>query len=166
MATTDTKQNAIVIVREFEAPRDLVWKVWNEKEHIEKWFGPKGFDTRVDHLDFQEGGEMRLVMIDASGTEFPSKGVFIEIDAPRKVVSTDDFGEGIDQIEALKDVKLPEGMVTTAEFEDLGERCRLTLTIGHPTEEDRKRHEDMGVVGGWNSSLDKMDDYLAEINAK
>lgn len=158
-------RNAIVIVREFDAPRELVWRVWTEKEHMERWFGPEGFDTRVDHLDFREGGEMRLVMIGPDGTEYPSKGVYIEIDAPRKVVSTDDFGEGIDQIEALKDVKLPEGMVTTAEFEDLGERCRLTLTIGHPTEEDRKRHEDMGVVGGWNSSLDKIEEYLAEISS-
>lgn len=165
MATAaDTKQNAIVIVREFDAPRDLVWQVWTEKEHIEKWFGPKGFDTRVDHLDFKVGGEMRLVMIDANGIEYPSKGIYLEIDAPQKVVSTDDFGEGIDKIEAMKDVKLPSGMITTAEFEDLGNRCRLTLTIGHPTEEDRKRHEDMGVVGGWNSSFDKMDEYLAEID--
>ncbi|QYO66806.1 SRPBCC domain-containing protein [Leptolyngbya sp. 7M] len=161
---TNTKQNAIVIVREFDAPRDLVWQVWTEKEHIEKWFGPKGFDTRVDHLDLLEGGEMRLVMIGPDGTEYPSKGVFLEIDPPRKLVSTDEFGEGIDKIEALKDLKLPEGMVTTAEFEDLGDRCRLTLTIGHPTEEDRKRHEDMGVVEGWNSSFDKMDEYLAGIN--
>ena len=161
MATAnDTKQNAIVIVREFDAPCDLIWKVWNEKEHIEKWFGPRGFDTRVNTLEFRPGGEMNITMIGPDGTEYPSKGVYLEIEAPRKVVSTDEFGEGIEDIESLKDVKLPEGMITTAEFDDLGERCRLTITIAHPTEEDRKRHEEMGVVGGWNSSFDCLDEYI------
>ncbi len=49
------------------------------------------------------------------------------------------------------------------QFEDLGMRTRLTLTIAHPTSEDRKKHEDMGVVAGWNSSSDKMDEYLVEL---
>lgn len=165
MATAvDTKKNAIVIVREFEAPRDLVWKVWNEKEHMEKWFGPKGFETRVDHLEFKKGGEIRHTMIGPDGTEYPSKGVYLDIDAPRKVVSTDEFGDGVDQIEAFKDVKLPEGMITTVEFEDLGERCRITLTVAHATEEDRKRHEDMGFVAGWNSTLDCLDEYIEALS--
>ncbi len=157
-------ENSIVITREFDAPRDLVWKVWTEKQHIEQWFGPKRFDTRVDHLEFTKGGEIRHTMIGPDGTEYPSKGVFLEIDAPKKLVSTDEFGEGIDQIEAFKNVKLPEGMVTSVELEDLGERCRLTLTISHATEADRKRHEEMGVLEGWNSTLDCLAEYLPTVD--
>lgn len=156
-------RNAIVIVREFDAPRALVWQAWTEKEHIEQWFGPKGFDTRVDHLEFRPGGEIHHTMIGPDGTEYPSKGTFLEIDAPHKLVSTDEFGEGSEKIAAFKDVKLPEAMVTTVEFEDLGERCRITLTISHPTEEDRKRHEEMGVLEGWNSTFDCLVDYLATL---
>ncbi|HMO81747.1 MAG TPA: SRPBCC domain-containing protein [Pyrinomonadaceae bacterium] len=154
----------VIIVREFDAPRDLVWGVWTEKEHIEKWFGPKGFDTRVDHLEFIEGGEIRHTMVGPDGTEYPSKGIFLKIDAPRKLVTSDEFGEGIDQIEAFKNVRLPEGMVTTVELEDIGERCRLKLTISYATEEDRKRHEEMGVVEGWNSTLDCLFEYLAAVH--
>ncbi len=163
--TKTNSENAIdlVIVREFDSPRDLMWAVWNEKDHMEKWFGPKGFTTRIDHLDFSEGGEMRIVMIGPDGTEYPSKGFFKEIDPPRKVVTTDDFGEGFDEIASMKGIDLPSGMVTTAEFEDLGSKTRLRLTISHPTPEDRKRHEDMGVIGGWNSSFDCLDEYLASL---
>ncbi|MBX3295403.1 MAG: SRPBCC domain-containing protein [Acidobacteria bacterium] len=159
----ENARNAIVIVREFDAPRETVWKVWTERGHIEKWFGPKGFDTRVDHLEFRPGGEIRHTMIGPDGTEYPSKGTFLEIDAPRKLISTDEFGEGSEEIAAFKDVKLPEGMVTTVEFKDLGKRCLVRLTISHATEEDRKRHEEMGVLEGWNSTLDCLAEYLATV---
>ena len=59
---------------------------------------------------------------------------------------------------------LPQGMITTALFDDLGERTKLTLITSHPTLEDKKKHEAMGVVDGWNSSLDKMDEYLESIS--
>ncbi|CAN5638116.1 SRPBCC family protein [soil metagenome] len=162
--TTVSDNRELVIVREFDAPRDLLWSVWNEKDHMEQWFGPRGFSTRIDHLDFSEGGEMRLVMIGPDGTEYPSRGYFKEIDPPRKVVTRDDFGEGFDEIASMKGIDLPNApMVTTAEFEDLGARSRLKLTIAHATAEDRKRHEDMGVIGGWNSSFDCLDEYLATL---
>ncbi len=158
------ERNAIVIVREFDAPRDLVWQAWTEKEHIEKWFGPKGFDTRVDHLEFRPGGEIRHTMIGPDGTEYPSRGVFLEIEAPQKIVSTDEFGKGSEDLAVFKDVKLPEGMVLTVEFDDLGERCRVRLTLSHATEEDRKRHEEMGVFEGWNSTLDCLAEHLATLS--
>lgn len=169
MSTADTKKSVasekeLVLVREFDAPRDLVWKVWNEPEHIEKWFGPRGFDTRVPTFEFRVNGKFEYVMVGPDGTEYPSKGIFKEIIPGQKVVITDEFGEGFENIESLKGVDLPKGqIVTTAEFEDMGGRCRLTLTISHATVEDRKRHEDMGVFAGWNSSFEKMDEYLAAL---
>jgi uncharacterized protein YndB with AHSA1/START domain len=56
-------------------------------------------------------------------------------------------------------------MITTEIFEDLGERSKLTIKIAHPTAEERKKHEDMGVVGGWQSSFDRLDRYIAEKKA-
>lgn len=160
-STTQTKDTDIVITREFAAPRQLVWDVWTTPEHIEKWFGPKGFSTRVDGLDFRVGGRSNYVMIGPDGTEYPSKGVFKEIVPIEKIVTTDEWGEGIE--ETLKDVDLPQGMILTALFDDLGERTKLTLITSHPNLEEKKKHEDMGVVAGWNSSFDKMDEYLTEL---
>ena len=161
--STQYKDTDIVISREFAAPRQLVWDVWTQPKHIEKWFGPKGFDTRVDKLDFKVGGRSAYVMIGPDGVEYPSAGVFQEIVPIEKIVTTDEFGEGFDEIEAMKNVDLPKGMISTFLFDDLGERTKLTSITSHPTVEDRKKHEAMGVVAGWNSSLDKLEEYLAEI---
>ena len=165
MAASTTSQNEkdIVITREFAAPRQLVWDVWTKPEHVEKWFGPKGFSTRVEQLDFKVGGRTTYVMIGPDGKEYPSTGVDQEIVPIEKIVTTDEFGEDFENSEGVKKEDLPQGMVQTYLFEDLASRTKLTIITSHPTLEDKKKHEAMGVVEGWNSSLDKAEDYLAEL---
>lgn len=158
---SDAGDRELVIEREFDAPRDLVWKMWTEAAHIEKWWGPRGFDTRVTSIDMRVGGKWEYVMIGPDGKEYPVKGVFSEITPPEKIVTTDEFGEKYDEL--MPGVDLPKGLVATTLFDDLGSRTRLTLTVSHASVEDRKKHEEMGVVAGWNSSFDKMDEYLADL---
>ncbi|MDM7921317.1 MAG: SRPBCC domain-containing protein [Pyrinomonadaceae bacterium] len=154
----------IVITREFDAPRELVWKAWTEPEHIEKWFGPKGFSTRVAEHDLSVGGRSTYVMTGPDGKEYPGTGVFLEIVPMERIVSSDEFGEGFEKI--MPETELPSGMIFTVQFDDLGGRTRLTLTVSHPTVEDRIKHEKMGVVDGWGTTLDRMDDYLEELKGK
>lgn len=151
----------LTIVREFAAPRDLVWKVWTEPHHIEKWFGPRGFDTSVKESDLSVGGRTVYVMVGPDGTEYPVSGKILEIVPQEKIVTTDEFGDGSGNDHPGMD--LPQGIILTVVFEDLGEKTRMTMTISHPTVEDRRKHEAMGVIAGWNSSFDKMDEYLAEL---
>lgn len=158
---TQPKETEIVITREFEAQRQLVWDVWTQPKHVERWFGPKGFTTRVDALDFKVGGRAVYVMIGPDGTEYPSSGVYQEIVPIEKIVTTDEFGDGFE--EAHPDMDLPQGMVSTFLFDDLGERTKLTLITAHPTVDDKKKHEAMGVVDGWNTTLDKLAEYLKEL---
>ncbi|MGI8811604.1 MAG: SRPBCC domain-containing protein [Pyrinomonadaceae bacterium] len=157
-------KHEIVITREFDAPRQLLWDAWTQTEHIEKWWGPRGFTTRVTSIDMRVGGKWNYVMIGPDGAEYPVNGIFTEITPPERIVTTDEFGENYDEI--MPNVDLPKGLIATAVFDDLGQRSRLTITVSHPTEADRKKHEDMGVVAGWNSSLDKMEEYLAEVQSK
>ena len=165
MAATSTQisERDTVITREFAAPRQLVWDVWTTPEHIEKWFGPKGFNTRVEELDFQVGGRSNYIMVGPDGTEYPAVGVFKEIVPIEKIVSTDEWGEKIEELEAFKNVDLPQDMILTALFDDLGQKTKLTLITSHKSVEDKEKHEKIGVIAGWNSSFDKMDEYLAEI---
>jgi uncharacterized protein YndB with AHSA1/START domain len=157
---TNNDDREIVITRVFDAPRELVWKAWNEPEHVEQWWGPEGFTTRVEGVDFKPGGTWRYVMIGPDGTEYPVKGVFREIVPLEKIVTTDEFDEGFDKV---MNIDLPTGIVVTAIFEDEGEKTKLTLRIMHDTAESRKKHEDMGVVMGWNSSFDCLDKHLAKL---
>lgn len=161
--TTQTNERDIVITREFGAPRQLVWDVWTQPKHVEKWFGPKGFTTRVDEMDFRVGGRNSYVMIGPDGKEYPGTGIYQEIVPIEKIVSSDDFGDDFTLPEGLTKDDLPQGLVQTYLFDDLGERTKLTIIVSHPTLEDKKKHEAMGVVEGWNSSLDKTEEYLAQL---
>lgn len=162
--STDAQSDReFVITRVLNAPRELVFKVWTEPKHIEQWWGPKGFTTRVDEIDLRPGGTWRYVMCSPDGTEYPVKGVFREVVPPERIVTSDEFDEGFEQ---LVKADLPSGIiVATAIFEDLGDKTRLTLRIMHPTAEDRRKHEEMGVIAGWNSSFDCLDEVLVKMVA-
>ncbi|NJL31234.1 MAG: hypothetical protein HC898_06155 [Phycisphaerales bacterium] len=112
-------------------------------------------------------------MIGADGTEYPSEGVFREIIPLRRLVTTDGFGDDY-RNDQLGD--LPQGMIVSINFEDLDylpinpgrhispsdtqPKTRLIVRIEHPSEEERRKHEAMGVVTGFHSMLDCLDDHL------
>ncbi|MEA5598186.1 SRPBCC domain-containing protein [Rivularia sp. UHCC 0363] len=159
--STDTQcDREIVITRIFNAPRKLVFEVWTQPEHVVQWWGPKGFTTRVTETDLRPGGKSSYVMIAPDGKEYPAKGVFREIVPFERIVTSDEFDEGFEKV---MNTDLPRGMVMTVIFEDLAGKTKLTLRIMHESIEERRKHEEMGVVAGWNSSFDCMDEYLAQL---
>ena len=147
----------LVITRIFNAPRELVFKAWTEPEHIARWWGPKGFTTKVTALDLRPGGAWRYIMTGPNGAEYPIKGVFREVIPSERIVTEDGFDEGYEQV-----VKgdLPPGMLTTVIFEDLNGKTKLTLRMAHASAEDRRKHEEMGVLAGWSSSFDRLEAHL------
>lgn len=158
--STDAQSDrAIVITRVFNAPRDLVFKAWTDPKHVAQWWGPKGFTTRVTELDLRPGGKWRYVMIDPDGTEYPVKGVFREIVPLERIVTSDEFDQGFEKV---VNAELPKGIVMTAVFEDLAGKTKLTLQIMHESVEDRRKHEEMGVIAGWNSSFDCLDEFFVK----
>ncbi len=140
-----------------------MFKAWTEPKHIAQWWGPKGFTTQVTELDLRPGGKWRYVMIDPDGIEYPVKGVFREVVPLERIVATDEFDEGFDKV---MNIDLPKGIVTTTIFEDLDGKTKLTLQIVHESVEDRRKHEEMGIIAGWNSSFDCLDEHLAKMVEK
>jgi uncharacterized protein YndB with AHSA1/START domain len=112
-------------------------------------------------MDFRPGGKWRYVMHGPDGAEHPVHGVFREIVPMERIVVSNEFDEGW---QPPQPIELPHGtIVVTALFEEEGAKTRLTLRIVHDTAEGRKKHEAMGVVWGWQSSFDCMDDHLAAL---
>ena len=151
----------ITVKRVFNAPRQLVWDVWTKPEHIEKWWGPLGFTTKVEFLEFSVGGKWKYVMTGPDGTEYPVTGVFQEIVPIEKYVSTDDFAN--EYKENAHGMDIPKILNVTTLFVDLGEKTEVEVIFTHPTEEDRAKHQKMGIDKGWDSSFVKMDEYLDTI---
>ncbi len=122
--------------------------------------GAKGFTTHVTEIALQPNGQWRYVMVGPDGTEYPVKGVFREVVPLERIVTTDEFDTGF---KPAIDADLPQGIVRTVLFEDLGDRTKVILQIEHETIADRRQHEVMGGVGEWNSSLDCMENYLGSL---
>ncbi|MCC5850481.1 MAG: SRPBCC domain-containing protein [Verrucomicrobia bacterium] len=149
--------NTLILTRRLAAPRERVWAAWTEADQLAGWWGPEGFSSRVDQLDLRPGGQWRFAMIGPDGTEYPAKGVYQEIDPGKRIVSSDEFDEGLQEV---LDIELPGTIRMTVDFAGEGTGTLLTITLEHVSEADRHKHEAMGVIDGWGSSLDCLEAYL------
>ncbi|HET7152473.1 MAG TPA: SRPBCC domain-containing protein, partial [Candidatus Kapabacteria bacterium] len=90
----DTSDREIITMRLLNAPRELVWKVWTEPEHIAKWWGPNGFTNTIRKMDVRVGGEWLFTMHGPDGTDYPNKTVYTKVVKPERLEYT--VGTGSD----------------------------------------------------------------------
>jgi uncharacterized protein YndB with AHSA1/START domain len=142
----------ILITRVFDAPAALVFAAWTTPELVRCWWGWETSPLVVCDIDLRPGGTWRYVSRDAEGTEWGWHGVYLEIDAPLRLVSTEVF-EGYADAEAHNTLTLTELDGTTV----------LTVVVLHTSREHRDGHVDSGMEGGMQHSLDRVDDLLVEL---
>lgn len=151
-------QKTITITRIFDAPRERVWDVWTNPEHLKKWWGPKNFTAPHIESDLRVGGKFLYAMHGPAGSDFDkdmwSGGEYREVIPLEKIVSTDDFMDKDGNIISPAEYGMPGDwaqMVVTVTFEDAGEgKTKLTIVHeGHPAEFADNAN------AGWNESLDK-----------
>jgi uncharacterized protein YndB with AHSA1/START domain len=139
----------LTYVRTWNAPRELVFACMTTPEHLTHFWGPTGVSTPLDTItvDLRPGGAFETIMVnDSDGAEYPSRGVYVEIDPPGKLVWSEPDVEG--------------GMTTSITFRDLGDgRCE---TITHQTNVP-EMFRSPEVQAGMLSSFDRMDAYLATL---
>ena len=148
------KRPELTITRTFDAPRDLVYRLFTEPEHLMHWMGPRGFTPMHFTQDARVGGKWRgMLRPDDGGKDLWQGGVFREISPPHRVSYTfawDEDDNGNPGNETL----------VTLEFADLGDKTRLTFhQTGFTSDGQRDGHR-----GGWNSSFDRFEEYLATVS--
>jgi uncharacterized protein YndB with AHSA1/START domain len=146
-AATESADRVLEIERIFDAPRSLVFKAWTEPEHLVHWYGPRGFTLRSCKLDLRPGGSWRSCMLSPEGREYWVKGVYREIVEPERLVFT--YAH-----ENQDGTVVNETLVTFAE-----QRGKTKLTLRQAIFESVKERD--SHRGGWNSSLDRLVEYLA-----
>ncbi len=161
MATKAIKVSAepgkqeILIMREFDAPRELVFKACMDPALVSQWWGPRYLSTEVDKMDVRPGGQWRFINRNAEGNEYAFHGVYHEILAPERVIQTFEF-EG-----------LPEtGHVTleTMRFEALpGGRTQLSIQSVFQTVADRDSVLQSGMESGANDTYDRLEDLVKKM---
>ena len=105
--TAEPGASQIVITREFDAPRELVFRCFTDPDLIPRWLGPRELAMRVDEFDLKDGGRYRYVNIDADGTEYRFRGVFHGTPTPDLTVQTFEF-EGMPGHVALEALTMTE----------------------------------------------------------
>jgi uncharacterized protein YndB with AHSA1/START domain len=154
-----------VISRTFDAPRNLVWKAWTERERLMQWFGPKGFAMTVAKLDFRPGGKFHYCLRSTDGKEMWGKFVYREIVAPERIVLVNSFS---DEHERLSRHPMsptwPLEMLTTTTFTE--ENGKTTVTVrwipldAIPEEQKTFDVSHDGMRQGWSGTFDQLAEYL------
>ncbi|OJY16263.1 MAG: ATPase [Myxococcales bacterium 68-20] len=141
----------IVLCRVFDAPRELVFKAWTEKEHFARWFGPRGFTTTIHAADMRVGGMLRFDMRAPDGKCYDNRIVFLEMKRPELLV----FDHGSD-----KDDDPNRFRVTITFDEQSDKKTVMTMRQLHPTAERRAIGIGFGAVELGYQTLDKLAEHL------
>jgi uncharacterized protein YndB with AHSA1/START domain len=156
------KDQDLVIVRNFDAPRELIWQAWTEPEHCKRWWGPKDFSAPFCTIDLRVGGTYLNCMRSPEGQDFWSTGVYREIVAPERIVCTDSFADADGKVVPAThygmSADFPLELQITVTFKEDKGKTRLTLRhAGLPPGEDFDN-----CRAGWNESFDKLAEFLAK----
>ena len=142
----------LVLARLMDASPEALYRCWTEPKLLELWFAPRPLTTKVIASDPRPGGAQEILMRGPDGSEYPGKGVYLELVPGRKLVFTDAFGPGWE----------PVGepfMVAEITFEPKPDGKTLyTARARHWSVEARKRHEEMGFHDGWGQCADQLEE--------
>jgi uncharacterized protein YndB with AHSA1/START domain len=156
MAHTEvaTTVRELTLTRVFDAPRELVFRMWTDPQHVAKWWGPMGFTNPVCEMDVRPGGQLRIVMRAPDGTDHPMTGTFREIRAPERLVFTNSAvdGEGNPLLDGLTTVTFVERAGKT----ELSVHTRAVALVPLAA----RMLEGMGA--GWRQMLDRLEGHVRD----
>ena len=140
------RDDELFITREFAAPLSLVWRLWEDRDHMRRWWGPEAFQVVSLDADFRPGGKWRVHMINPEFGESHSHGEFRSIRPRREIVFTFAWDEGSGET--------TETLVTVT-FDEAG---GITRQHFHQTPFASVESRD-GHIVGWNSQFNKQQRY-------
>ena len=142
----------ILITRDFDAPRDLVYRAYTEPELVKRWWaGDRGDVTKIE-IDLRVGGAWRYVMVTEDGFEIAFHGEYREIVPGERIVSTEVY-EGMPGAEA----------VNTVTFSEADGRTTLTILVQHTSREHRDAHIESGMEDGLQDALDLLEQIAVSL---
>ena len=142
----------IVVVREFDAPRDLVFLCYSKPELLRRWYGMPDWTTFVCDIDFRVGGKYRIGQRSPDGYELASQGIYTGIVEP----------ERIDQTEYYDDDWTKGGSVNSLIFTEKDGRTTTTLTVTYSSPEARAAAVATPMADGMEIGFKRLDAVLAQ----
>lgn len=146
-------QDALILVREFDAPIKRVFEAWSKAEVLAKWFGPEGFTVSRADIDLKVGGSYEIEIRSPDGSQIKHFGTYVEINEPNELIFTWELED--------QDCKGSEGQsaqtLVSISFKRVGQGTEITLTHERlPNKDAYDGHE-----FGWKSSFDSLTALLS-----
>ena len=150
---TTPSDREIVLTRVVDAPRRVVWDASTNPKHVPHWMlGPDGWTMPVCEIDLHPGGKWHFVWCGSDGTKMAMRGVYRDVIAPERLVSTESWGG--DWPETLNTLSLTEKNGKTT----------VVSTILWPSKEAREAALRTGMLDGWSQSYERLDEYLRTLD--
>ena len=152
----------VTITRTFEAPRELVFRMWSSPEFLTRWYAPRRCRLEVLHFDFREGGEFRYRIREPDGSGCLCSSIFTQIAAPERIVYTlcfsDEQGRFVTAKSVGADADWPDRTTVTVTFVE--ENGRTTMTIHQTVPESVAKRT--GAYPSWVEMLERLSEELPE----
>jgi uncharacterized protein YndB with AHSA1/START domain len=142
----------ILITREVDAPRRLVYKAWTTPELVRRWWSGKRGQMTVVEIDLRVGGRWRYVMVGGNGQEVAFHGEYREIIPNQRIVHTEVF-EGAPDAEAL----------TAVTFTEAAGRTTLEILVQYDSAQDRDAHSDY-MKDGLEEAMDLLEQTARDVS--
>lgn len=140
------------IVRVFDAPRALVWKMWTDPAHVGVWWAPEHFTTPVVRMDVRPGGAIHMVMRAPDGTDYPFDGEFVALDEPESLT----MRTWVNQADGSLWFRVQQ----TVRFEEADGRTTMRFLAVVLDAEASAAGPLSGMEAGWTGSLNKLEAHI------
>ena len=145
----------VLVSRTFDAPRELVFRVFTDPNLIPQWWGPRYLTTTVDKMEVRAGGMWRFVQRDPSGSVYAFHGVYHEVSAPGRIVQTFEFegtpGHVLMETDTLEEQDGKTMLTTQSVFQSVADRDEMLKS---------------GMEGGQDESYERLTELLAKSERK
>jgi uncharacterized protein YndB with AHSA1/START domain len=139
----------ILITREFDAPRHLVYKAWTTPELVKRWWSGHRGEVQSAEIDLRVGGRWRYVMVADGGFEVAFHGEYREIVPEERIVNT--------EVYELPEAPEGEGALNIVTFTEVDGRTTLTLLVQTASRSDRDAIMDSGMEVGMQEQLELLE---------
>ena len=146
----------ILITREFDAPKHLVYRAVTTPELVKRWWNAKRGEVTLAEIDLRVGGKWRYVMVTEDGQEVGFHGEYREIVPNERIVSTEVY-------EGMPEGAPEEGTLNTARFTEAEGRTTLTVLVQAPSKEVRDAIIDSGMEAGMQDAMDLLEQVAVSL---
>jgi uncharacterized protein YndB with AHSA1/START domain len=157
MNTTNfsSRKNILTVIRNFNAPLDVVWKAWTSPDLLDQWWAPKPWKSNTTHMEFEEGGNRIYAMIGPNGEEHWGRTDYTSIEEPFNFTGNDVFCDEDGNV----DEDLPTARFA-ANFNEIDGKTELTMITEYESEEQLNQILEMGMKEGLAKAFDQLDEVL------